>query len=53
MDMLLREWKAWDEQISQVEEEIVKRVSQPDPGEVLSATQILVRRQRVFRFSDN
>ena len=51
MDMLLKEWKTWDEQIVQVDEKIADRASQPDKGEVLSATQILMTAPGVSHYS--
>ena len=51
MDMLLQEWKTWDEQINQVDEKIAERASQPDPGDVFSATQILMTAPGVSHYS--
>jgi len=51
MDVLLQEWKAWDEQIVQVDEKIAERASQPDSGEVFSATQILMTAPGVSHYS--
>jgi len=40
MNMLLEEWKTWDEQIAKVDEIMVQRASQVEPGEIFSPTQI-------------
>ena len=34
MDMLLKEWKTWDEQIAKVDEKIAERASRVEPGKV-------------------
>jgi len=51
MDVLLQEWTTWDEQIDQADEKIVERARQPDPGNVLSATQILMTAPGVSHYS--
>jgi transposase len=51
MDVLLQEWKTCEEQIAQVDEKIVERARQPEPGKVLSTTQILVTAPGVNRYS--
>ena len=51
LDVLLREWKAWDEQITQVDEKIVQRASQFDPTTLLNPTQILMTAPGVSYYS--
>ena len=51
LDVLLKEWKAWDEQITQVDDKIAERASQPDPNDVFSATQILMTAPGVSHYS--
>jgi transposase len=51
MDMLLKEWKSWDEQIAQVDEKIVERVNHREPGEICNATQILMTAPGVSYYS--
>lgn len=51
MDMLLKEWKTWDEQIAQVDEKIAERASHREPGEILNATQILMTAPGVSPYS--
>ena len=51
MDMLLKEWKTWDEQIAQVDEKIVERANHREPGEILNATQILMTAPGVSHYS--
>ena len=51
MDVLLQEWKTCEEQIAQVDEKIVERARQPEPGKVLSATQILMTAPGVSHYS--
>ena len=51
MDMLLVEWKAWDEQIAKVDETISQRASQVEPGKIFSATQILMTAPGVSHYS--
>jgi len=45
------EWKACDEEIAQVDEEIVKRASHSALGDILSATQILMTALGVSHYS--
>ena len=51
MDMLLEEWKTCDEQIAKVDEKIVERARQVEPGKSLSATQILMSAPGVSHYS--
>ena len=51
MNMLLEEWKTGDEQIAQVDEQIVQRARQVEPGKTLSATQILMTAPGVSHYS--
>jgi transposase len=51
MDMLLKEWTTWDEQIAQVGERIIERANHREPGEILSATQILMTAPGVSHYS--
>jgi transposase len=51
MDMLLEEWKTWDEQIAKVDETISQRASQVEPGKIFSATQILMTAPGVSHYS--
>jgi len=51
MDMLLAEWKTWDEQIAKVDEEIVGRASQVEPGKTHSPTQVLMTAPGVSHYS--
>jgi transposase len=51
MDVLMQEWKTWEEQIAQVDEKIVERARQTEPGKVLSATQILMTAPGVSHYS--
>ncbi len=50
-DVLLEEWRTWDEQITKVDEQIVQRASQVEPGKVVSATQILMTAPGVSHYS--
>lgn len=51
MEMLLQEWKTWDEQIAQVDEKIAERASQREPGQIFNATQILMTAPGVSHYS--
>jgi len=51
LNVLLQEWNAWDEQIGRVDEKIAERANQPDPGDVFSATQILMTAPGVSHYS--
>jgi transposase len=51
MDMLLKEWTTWDEQIAQVGEKIVERANHREPGEIFSAAQILMTAPGVSHYS--
>ena len=51
MDMLLKEWKIWDEQIAQVDDKIAERASRPEPGDISNATQILMTAPGVGHYS--
>ena len=51
MDMLLKEWKSWDEQIAQVDEKIAERANHQTPGEMFNATQILMTAPGVSHYS--
>ncbi len=51
MDVLLREWDIWEQQIAEVEEKIVERASASDPGDVFTATQILMTAPGVSHYS--
>ncbi len=51
MDMLLEEWKTWDEQIAKVDEQIAKRASEVKPGKIFSPTQILMTAPGVSHYS--
>ncbi len=51
MNMLLEEWKTWDDQITQVDEKILERARQPDPGKALSAIQVLMTAPGVSHYS--
>lgn len=51
MDMLLEEWKTWDEQIAKVDEKISQRASQVEPGKIFSPTQILMTAPGVSYYS--
>ena len=51
MEMLLEEWKTWDEQIAKVDERIMQRASQVEPGKIVSPTQILMTAPGVSYYS--
>jgi len=51
MDMLLEEWKTWDEQIAKVDEKIAQRASQVESGKIFSPTQILMTAPGVSHYS--
>ena len=51
MDMLLGEWKTWDEQIQLVDEKIVERVNQPDQDNIFNSAQILMTAPGVSHYS--
>jgi transposase len=51
MDLLLAEWKTCDDQIAQVDEKIVERARQVEPGKALSATQMLMSAPGVSYYS--
>ena len=51
MDMLLAEWKTWDEQIARVDVKIAGRASQVEPGKTHSPTQILMTAPGVSHYS--
>ena len=51
MEMLLEEWKTWDEQIAKVDEKIAERASQVEPGKIFSPTQILMTAPGVSHYS--
>jgi transposase len=51
MDMLLKEWTTWDEQIAQVNEKIVERANHREPGEIFNATEILMTAPGVSHYS--
>ena len=51
MDMLLEEWKIWDEQIGKVDEKIADRASHIESGKILSPTQILMTAPGVSYYS--
>lgn len=41
MDLLLEQWELWERQIAQLEEQIAARVKQKEPGQVMSAAELL------------
>ena len=47
MDMLLEEWKTWDEQIAKVDEKIAERASQVEPGKIHSPTKTPTQKNTV------
>ena len=51
MDMLLKEWITWQEQIDQLDELIVERANHQEPGESSNATQILMTAPGVKHYS--
>ena len=51
MDVLLKEWTTWNEQIVQLDEKIVERANHREPGEVFSAAQILMTAPGVSHYS--
>jgi transposase len=51
MDMLLKEWTTWDEQIAEVDEKIAERASHPEPGDIFNSTQILMTAPGVSHYS--
>jgi transposase len=51
MEMLLEEWKTWDEQMTKVDEKIVERVNQVEPGKIFGPTQILMTAPGVSHYS--
>jgi transposase len=51
MNMLLEEWKTWDEQIAKVDERIAQRASQVEPGKIFSPAQILMTAPGVSHYS--
>ena len=51
LDMLLAEWKTWDEQIAKVDVKITERASQAEPGKIHSSTQILMTAPGVSHYS--
>ena len=51
MDMLLHQWKLWDVQIAELDEQIAERASQKQDGEILSKTQLLMTAPGVSYYS--
>ena len=51
VNVLLHEWNIWEQQIAQVDEKIVDRASEPNPGNIFSATQILMTAPGVSHYS--
>ncbi len=51
MDMLLVDWKTWNEEIAKVDEKIVERASHVVPGKILSPAQILMTAPGVKHYS--
>ncbi len=51
MDMLLKEWATWNEQIVEVNEKIVERANHREPDEIVSAAQILMTAPGVSHYS--
>ena len=51
LDMLLAQWKLWDEQLAQVDEQIVARIQQVEPGEIMNRPQLLMTAPGVSYFS--
>ena len=51
MDMLLKEWETWQEQIDQLDEKIAERASHQEPGESFNPTQILMTAPGVKHYS--
>jgi transposase len=51
MDMLLLQWKLWDVQIAELDEQIAERASQKQDGEILSKTQLLMTAPGVSYYS--
>ena len=51
MDMLLAEWKTWDEQIAKLDEKIAERASRSVPNKILSPAQMLMTAPGVSHYS--
>ena len=51
MDVQLQAWKTWDAQIAQIDEKIAARASEPIPGAIFNATQILMTAPGVSHYS--
>jgi hypothetical protein len=51
LDMLLAQWKLWDEQLAQVDEQIIARVQQTESGQIMSKPQLLMTAPGVSFFS--
>jgi len=51
LDMLLEQWKLWDEQIAKLDEQIVQRVQQPEKGQIMNKAQLLMTAPGVSFFS--
>ena len=51
MDMLLQQWKLWNDQIAELDEQIAERASQKREGEIMSKTQLLMTAPGVSYYS--
>lgn len=51
LDMLLTQWKLWDEQLGKLDEQIVDRVHQTEPGQIMNKPQLLMTAPGVSFFS--
>jgi len=51
LDMLLEQWKLWDEQIAKLDEQIIRRVQQTEEGQIMNQTQLLMTAPGVSFYS--
>lgn len=51
MDLLLEQWELWEQQIDQLDEQIVARAKQNEPGQVMSAAELLTTVPGVSHYS--
>jgi transposase len=51
LDMLLAQWRLWDEQIARCDEQIIDRVQQTEAGQIMNKPQLLMTAPGVSFFS--
>ena len=51
LDMLLAQWKLWNKQLAQADAQIVARVQQAEPGQIMNKPQLLMTAPGVSFFS--